>query len=93
MRLADYIVQVVFIGFLVFGLFFLPGVAFGDDKPGTLQISILEVVNPLFWWSLPGKIIGYLLSPIIAGIGFVMFLWSVLMAVRVFRAAFGSRGN
>ena len=41
----------------------------------------------------PGKIIGYLLSPIIAGIGFVMFLWSVLMAVWVFRAAFGNRGN
>ena len=40
-RLADYIVQVVFIGFLVFGLFFLPGVALGDEvvEPAAVGIA------------------------------------------------------
>jgi len=47
MRLADYIVRVVFVGFLVFGLFFLPGVAFGEEGVEPAAVGIAPMALPL----------------------------------------------
>ena len=77
-RLADYIVQVVFIGFLVFGLFFLPGVALGDDS-----VSIPLVVPFIDWVSISSALIGSLTILAVVGIGIFLSIWVILKAMAL----------
>jgi len=103
MRLADYIVRVVFVGFLVFGLFFLPGVAFGEEGvepaavgiapmalPMLIPVTIISALNLAAWVGIGYAVMQYMVFPIVSGIVIMLFIWFVLKGLALLIGAYSA---
>ena len=108
-HLADYIVRVVFVGFLVFGLFFLPRAAFGNEvvEPATvgiapawvqlpmlIPVTVISALNLAAWMGIGYAIMQYMVLPIASGIAIMFSIWVVFKGLALLIGAYsGNRGR